>query len=655
MQKFITSLVIVVLLITGTSQFSSYQVHAAGGFQLTAEYVDQDTGGKIKADYTTEIAADETYQIPAEVPGYELEATSAPLTGKLTSDTTIQLMYKKQAEYHVTAHYLDADTGNKLHADYVTTGITGSTYTIPAITVDGYKLESEPSLLTGTIADADKEITVYYKKQIQTHKLTAHYIDKDTGAKLHDDYTVELKEGESYSVPEYEIDQFVFQSVTDSPQGVMGKTDKEMTFRYIKDAAGKLSANLYTINKDSSVTGTAEGDIYQICLIVNRKFTPFMKVNGDFEYPAEKYITSPDQDVWVVAYDRHGKELDRVQVPVKLKSIITATTFTIDKDSYIQGTYKGVIRKVAIQIDGIKQKAISVSNGTYKYYAGNKITSQKQDIEVIGYGADGEELDRTKLSLAEDAGILQLQPFKIGSGSYIEGTATASITKAYVEVDGKKMTTVPVKNGKIHYYTSNLIQSKKQQVTVVGLNRYGKELDRKPLVLNETAGTITPDVYKMGDSYLTGHISGDVQKVTVQIDSQVYATISVTNGEFRYYIGNKINTTDQQVKLIGRDKLNRIITSAPVEIQAQSGTVETNAFTVGESYITGITTGDVKKVTVEVDGKSFTTIPASGEFRYYVKGLGISANSKVAVVGKNNHNQEHARTEVTILENKKAL
>lgn len=304
--------------------------------------------------------------------------------------------------------------------------------------MDGYKLESEPSLLTGTIADADKEITIYYKKQIQTHKLTAHYIDKDTGAKLHDDYTVELKEGESYSVPEYEIDQFVFQSVTDSPQGVMGKTDKEMTFRYIKDAAGKLSANLYTINKDSSVTGTAEGDIYQICLIVNRKFTPFMKVNGDFEYPAEKYITSPDQDVWVVAYDRHGKELDRVQVPVKLKSIITATTFTIDKDSYIQGTYKGVIRKVAIQIDGIKQKAISVSNGTYKYYAGNKITSQKQDIEVIGYGADGEELDRTKLSLAEDAGILQLQPFKIGSGSYIEGTATASITKAYVEVDGKK-------------------------------------------------------------------------------------------------------------------------------------------------------------------------------------------------------------------------
>lgn len=95
MQKFITSLVIMVLLITGTSQFSSYQVHAAGGFQLTAEYVDQDTGGKIKADYTTEIAADETYQIPADVPGYELEATSAPLTGKLTSDTIIQLMYKK--------------------------------------------------------------------------------------------------------------------------------------------------------------------------------------------------------------------------------------------------------------------------------------------------------------------------------------------------------------------------------------------------------------------------------------------------------------------------------------------------------------------------------------------------------------------------------
>lgn len=65
----------------------------------------------------------------------------------------------------MTVHYVDKDTGETVHTDYVANVKEGDAYTAPKETIADYTYDSSSDSLTGTMGSVDKEITLYYTKK----------------------------------------------------------------------------------------------------------------------------------------------------------------------------------------------------------------------------------------------------------------------------------------------------------------------------------------------------------------------------------------------------------------------------------------------------------------------------------------------------------
>ncbi|MEN2666105.1 MucBP domain-containing protein [Listeria aquatica] len=86
----------------------------------------------------------------------------------------------------------------------------------------------------------------------QQHKVTAHYVDKKTGRKLKDDYSVNVTEGNTYSIPNDEIADYTYDSSSDPLTGTMGMQDREVTLYYNKKENHKLT--VHYVDKDTGET-----------------------------------------------------------------------------------------------------------------------------------------------------------------------------------------------------------------------------------------------------------------------------------------------------------------------------------------------------------------------------------------------------------------
>jgi surface protein len=152
------------------------------------------------------------------------------------------------------------------------------------------------------------------------------------------------------------------------------------------------------------------------------------------------------------------------------------------------------------------------------------------------------------------------------------------------------------------------------------------------------------DSYVVGtDELVKGTYTADkAAYIGVEINGAKQAIVSLeglTSGEFRYYIGKKIKTTDK-VYVVLYDENKNEITCQSVTIE-KAGTDEitkVNAYAPGPN---GLVTGTVKYnsaalVGLEVNGQSKGIVPCdtlkNGTFQYYPGNNGLSANDKVEVV-----------------------
>ena len=166
-------------------------------------------------------------------------------------------------------------------------------------------------------------------------------------------------------------------------------------------------------------------------------------------------------------------------------------------------------------------------------------------------------------------------------------------------------------------------------------------------LLDQKAGN---DEITKVDSYVVG--TDEVVKGTYTADKAAYIGVEIngakqaivsleglTSGEFRYYIGKKIKTTDK-VYVVLYDENKNEITCQSVTIE-KAGTDEitkVNAYAPGPN---GMVTGTIKYnsaalVGLEVNGQSKGIVPCdtlkNGTFQYYPGNNGLSANDKVEVV-----------------------
>lgn len=445
---------------------------------------------------------------------------------------------------------------------------------------------------------------------------------------------------------------YITYAVTDSGD-LVGTKDITVT---VKDTAGEVTPNDYRIGQ-SLITGTYNGEVSSLGLYVDDNLVSKdgLLDNGKFTIEVNKDLIKKDSKVFVVAYNKDHKELDRKTVNVvgeKHQGTITAYDYTVGEDS-IHGTYTGDVKKAKVIVNG---KVLSLggtfSNGEFSYWVGKDRIKKGDSVYINGYDADGAVLSQNNkvnvIGNPETHGTITPNAYTLGD-SEITGTYTGDVKKARVIINGKVL---PVggtfSNGHFTYWVGANRIKDGDNVMINGYDKNDKLLTQNnPVKINsvpQKQGTITPNVYTVGDSEITGTYTGDIKKARVVINGKtlpVGGTFS--NGQFTYWVGaNRIKNGDT-VTMNGYDQNDKLLTqNNPVKINPapqQQGTITPDDYTLGDAEITGTYTGNVKTARITINGVpyKFGGTFKNGRFTYYV-GDKIKEGDRVSITayGENN-------------------
>ncbi|EUJ44757.1 immunoglobulin-like domain-containing protein [Listeria riparia] len=459
-------------------------------------------------------------------------------------------------------------------------------------------------------------------------------------------------------------------SVTYSVSDAAGNIGTKTITVTVKEAptSGTITASDFTIGKDGYIKGAITGDVASIKMIINGKVYSPRNVQSpsNYQYYVAGKITSVNDAVAIVAYDKNGKELDRANVNVKNNQAevgtITAKTFTIGQDGYVQGSYTGKAAKVGLLVNGKQLNNISISGGSYRYYASHYITSVNDDVYAVLYDASGLEMARVKVAVQKAAdntsGTITANDFAIGDGdNYVRGTFTGDVAKVSMIVNGKEGTRISVSGGNYQYYAGSKISSVNDAVTVVAYDVNGKELDRKTVNVKKaevpTAGTITAQDYLLGgnDKYIYGTTTGDAVVVKMMVNGKLIPAQRAVDadGSYKYYAGSNVTSINDVVTMITYDAKGKELDRTNVKLTQTAGTLAIDPYTLGDSYLTGKATGDVAKVQLLVNGVAKSTaFVKDGAFSYYAKSTITSKTGNYVLVGLDGAGRELTRQTVTV-------
>ncbi|EUJ44346.1 immunoglobulin-like domain-containing protein [Listeria riparia] len=257
----------------------------------------------------------------------------------------------------------------------------------------------------------------------------------------------------------------------------------------VNPTAGTITANPFSIGKDSYVKGSFTGDVARIAMLVNgTEYSRIPANGGEYQYYASGKILSASDNVTMVAYDAKGKELDRAVVSVTApQGTIAVDAYQVGgSDAYIHGTATGDVKKVQLIVNGAEQGVAFVqADGTFKYYA-KAVTSPSDQAVIVALDERGRELDRKTVTLTNATGTVKADTFTVGgSDRYIHGTATGAVTKVGIEVNGVVGTSQAFvqADGTYKYFAGSQIGSSSDVVYVIGYDGKSKEIARTPLSL----------------------------------------------------------------------------------------------------------------------------------------------------------------------------
>ncbi|HBF14295.1 MAG TPA: hypothetical protein DDW30_01150 [Clostridiales bacterium] len=185
-----------------TTEAAVYADDIAEKFNVTVHYVYSGTGEKAAEDVVLPVAKGQSYLVHSpEVENYvpDSETVSGVGTG-----APIEVTVTYRRGYTLTIHYVRAD-GGRVYDDYVQSKLLpGTEYSVATVPIFNY--EADLSVVSGTMGEADAEITVTFSPK--KYKLTVLYCDAD-GNEVHTSYVAELEVGSAYAVTVPEVDGMV--------------------------------------------------------------------------------------------------------------------------------------------------------------------------------------------------------------------------------------------------------------------------------------------------------------------------------------------------------------------------------------------------------------------------------------------------------------
>ncbi|MBC1459167.1 immunoglobulin-like domain-containing protein [Listeria newyorkensis] len=331
----------------------------------------------------------------------------------------------------------------------------------------------------------------------------------------------------------------------------------------------------------------------------------------------------------------------------KTSGTITTTDFIIGTDSYVKGTYTGDVTKIALEVNGTLQQIINATSSPYQYYAKGKINAPTDQVNMIGYDKDGNELQKTKVNVQKPtAGQLTLNPFYLGKDNYVTGQFSGDVAKISLTVNDVESTKIGVTTADFQYYANKLIRNMTDNVKMTAYDNNGKILDTKPVTIAKEAATVGAITslapFKIGkDNYVTGQFSGDIAKISLTVNNVEGTKITVAAPDFKYYANNVIRNLTDTAKLTAYDNVGKVLDTKTITVLngiSLPGSIDTIApFKIGkDSYITGTYSGDVAKVELQINKVALQRINVTDStIKYYAKTNITKLTDTVELVGYN--------------------
>ncbi|EIA19559.1 hypothetical protein KKC_11768 [Listeria fleischmannii subsp. coloradonensis] len=396
---------------------------------------------------------------------------------------------------------------------------------------------------------------------------------------------------------------------------------------------GTITANDFTINRDKNVTGTFTGDVVAIGLVYDgTEYRGGTVSNGTYSFYALNTIKDKTKTAKMYGYDRNGNRIATAAIALRDANdssggigtgTITASEFMIHRDKSITGTYTGDVVSIGLVYDGTEYRGGTVSNGSYSFYALNTVTDKTKTATIYGYDRNGNRIATAAVSLrdAKDetvggTGTVTADNFAIGTSRNITGRFTGDVKSLIVKVGSTEYAggSLDKTTGTYSFYAWDKINSVSDDVTVYGLNQQGSRIATAPVTITKpsTSGTITPHEFVVGqDRNLTATYTGDVRRGVVIINNVEHTGGTVSNGNVNFYIGNKILSKNDTVKIAAYDAYNQLLQEKIVTLRDVSdnttGTITPNLFVAGQDNdITASYTGDVRSVRVTINNQVYT-------------------------------------------------
>ena len=233
--------------------------------KATVQYIDKITGQILEQSTTEGLEGDDFVTESKSFDNYILVEEPAQKTVKMTKEEQVLRYYYIHVSGGVIEKHIDMISGEILSND-THQGNEGDTYNIPSRTFQGYDLVEDrlPANAQGTMTVNPIEVIYYY---IYKSKVTAQYVDKNTGEKLTEDEVQNGHEKDAYVTDRKTFDDYKLVEVPANADGEMTKKDITVTYNYVHTSGGVI-VNHIDINTgkqllDETKQEGYEGDPYE--------------------------------------------------------------------------------------------------------------------------------------------------------------------------------------------------------------------------------------------------------------------------------------------------------------------------------------------------------------------------------------------------------
>ncbi|MBC6163826.1 hypothetical protein HB999_10145 [Listeria booriae] len=428
--------------------------------------------------------------------------------------------------------------------------------------------------------------------------------------------------------------------------------------------SGTLTTKDFTIGKDQYIVGNFTGDVKNFRVTIGSNVYvggSIDKVKGTYTFYALDKATK-EGTFKIEALDKYGNVLQtKTANIVKASSdntpgvgTVSANPFVIGQDKNVTGTVTGAVASVELVYNGQTYKGGSVANGQFNFYALDKITDKTKAAVINAYDAKGNKIATSNVALSNKGdndntpgtGTVSAKAFVIHQDKNVTGTFTGDVKSIKLVYNGVTYSGGSVANGNFSFYALDKITDKSKAARIDGYDAKGNKIATSAIALSDSqdstsgvgTGTVTANDFNVGtDTNITGAFTGDVASIKVRVDGTVYSGGTLANGNFTFYAKDKINNTNQVVFVDGYDRNgNKIATSAVTVakvLPATAGTITPNMFTIAtDKYLTASYTGDVKSVTVTINGTKYTGGTVSnGQVNFYIGNKITSPSDEVII------------------------